>query len=65
MQVWCRGGSWAGGFSCDYLLLGNGDSPPVHNPEYDFNDAAIPCGASFFASVAERTLAVEKESIRD
>ena len=47
-----------------YLLLGNGDSPPVHNPEYDFNDAAIPYGASFFASVAERALAVEREISR-
>ncbi len=42
-----------------YVLLGNGDSPPVHNPEYDFNDAAIPYGASFFASVAEKALAVK------
>ena len=43
-----------------YLLLGNGDSSPVHNPEYDFNDAAISYGASFFASVAERALAARR-----
>ena len=41
-----------------------GYEPPVHNPEYDFNDAAIPYGASFFASVAERALAVEGEPTR-
>ena len=40
-----------------YLLVGNGDkSAPVHNPNYDFNDAAIPYGASFFASIVEREL---------
>ena len=42
-----------------YLLLGNGDSSPVHNPEYDFNDAAIAYGASFFSSVAEKALAAK------
>ena len=47
-----------------YLFLGNGDSPPVHHPEYDFNDAAIPYGASFFASVAQRALAVKGETGR-
>ena len=44
-----------------YLLLGNGESAPVHNPAYDFNDAAIPYGASFFASVAEKALAAKAE----
>jgi len=40
-----------------YLLLGNGDeSAPIHNPKYDFNDAAIPYGASFYASIVEREL---------
>ena len=43
-----------------YLLVGNGDgSRPVHNPGYDFNDAAIPYGASFFASVVEEELAAQ------
>ena len=45
-----------------YLLVGNGDSEhtrPVHNPHYDFNDAAIPYGASFYAAIVEQTLAAE------
>jgi hippurate hydrolase len=45
-----------------YLLIGNGDdahSRPVHNSGYDFNDAALPLGASFFARVVERELADE------
>ena len=41
-----------------YVFLGNGeDSAMVHNPRYDFNDAALPVGASFFARLVERTLA--------
>ena len=43
-----------------YLNIGNGDGDgvcEVHNPGYDFNDAAIPLGASFFAHLIERRLA--------
>jgi hippurate hydrolase len=43
-----------------YIQLGNGDTPAacgVHNPGYDFNDAALPFGASLFARLAERRLA--------
>ena len=29
---------------------------PVHNPKYDFNDDALPIGASFFASLVEQEL---------
>ena len=46
-----------------YLLIGNSDDDharPVHNPGYDFNDAAIAAGASFFARVVEKQLAEEK-----
>ena len=42
-----------------YLLLGNGDAEhpnPVHNPGYDFNDAAAVLGASLFARVVETAL---------
>jgi hippurate hydrolase len=42
-----------------YLLLGNRDASherPVHNAGYDFNDAALALGASFFASVVEQRL---------
>jgi len=41
-----------------YINLGNGeDSAPVHNPAYNFNDAAIPYGAALFARIVERELA--------
>ncbi|SMX48635.1 M20 aminoacylase family protein [Maliponia aquimaris] len=40
-----------------FLFLGNGeDSADLHNPGYDFNDALIPVGASFFAEMAERRM---------
>jgi len=29
----------------------------VHNPAYDFNDAALPLGAAFFARLIETRLA--------
>jgi hippurate hydrolase len=28
----------------------------IHNPAYDFNDAALPLGAAFFARLVERRL---------
>ncbi|MBO0709898.1 MAG: amidohydrolase [Acetobacteraceae bacterium] len=40
-----------------YIHLGNGDSRPVHNHRYDFNDAAIPYGAALYARLVERQLA--------
>ena len=36
-----------------YLLLGQGEGPPLHNPAYDFNDAVIPVGATLLARIAE------------
>ncbi len=39
-----------------YLFLGTGDGPGLHNPNYDFNDAAAPIGASFFARLIEKAL---------
>ncbi len=42
-----------------YINIGNGDtigSTEVHNPEYNFNDAAIPYGSALFATLAERKL---------
>jgi len=45
--------------SC-YLIIGNGESSgALHNPDYDFNDDAIVYGASFFARVIEKELAVD------
>ncbi len=43
-----------------YIQIGNGDGIggcEVHNPGYDFNDAALPFGASLYARLAERKLA--------
>jgi amidohydrolase len=43
-----------------YIQIGNGDGEgacEVHNPGYDFNDAALPYGASLFARLVETRLA--------
>lgn len=40
-----------------YIFLGNGDTPGLHHPAYDFNDEAIPYGVSYFASLVETALA--------
>ncbi|MEM6303535.1 MAG: M20 aminoacylase family protein [Pseudomonadota bacterium] len=39
-----------------YMMIGNGDGPTVHHPQYNFNDAAIPAGCSWFAEIAESRL---------
>jgi len=42
-----------------YLLLGNGDGEGgcmVHNPGYDFNDALLPIGASYWVHLVEHFL---------
>ncbi|MCQ0092600.1 M20 aminoacylase family protein [Roseovarius sp. M141] len=39
-----------------YILLGNGDTAPVHNAEYDFDDAIIPTGCSWWAELIERRM---------
>ncbi|MFD1341315.1 M20 aminoacylase family protein [Litorisediminicola beolgyonensis] len=39
-----------------YILVGNGDTAPVHHPEYNFNDEAIPAGCSWWAEIVERRL---------
>ena len=36
-----------------YLFLGTGPGAGLHHPEYDFNDAIAPVGASFFARLVE------------
>jgi len=43
-----------------FINIGNGGAEgacEVHNPAYDFNDAALPLGAAFFVRAAERKLA--------
>ncbi|OWJ75829.1 M20 aminoacylase family protein [Haematobacter genomosp. 1] len=39
-----------------YIQIGNGDSADVHHPAYNFNDEAIPAGASFWAELVEQRL---------
>jgi len=40
-----------------YIQVGNGkDSGQLHNPGYDFNDAATPYGSALFARLVEREL---------
>lgn len=39
-----------------FLYVGNGDTAELHHPEYDFDDAAAPYGASLLARLAERAL---------
>ncbi|MDB2407213.1 M20 family metallopeptidase [Jannaschia sp.] len=39
-----------------YILVGNGDTAPVHHPEYDFADEAIPAGCSWWAEIVERRM---------
>jgi len=43
-----------------YIWMGNGgaeEGKVIHSPHYDFNDAPLPFGASYFARLAERLLA--------
>ncbi|MBY8975089.1 amidohydrolase [Rhodobacteraceae bacterium NNCM2] len=40
----------------NYMMIGNGDSAPLHNASYDFNDAAIPFGVSYLVELARRRL---------
>ncbi len=39
-----------------YIFMGNGDTAGLHHPAYDFNDEAIPHGASYWARLVERLL---------
>jgi amidohydrolase len=40
-----------------FILLGNGDSAGLHHPSYDFNDAALPYGMSYWVQLVETALA--------
>ena len=45
-----------------YINIGNGVGEggcEIHNPGYDFNDAALPLGAAFFVRAVERKLAAD------
>jgi amidohydrolase len=39
-----------------FIYIGQGDGPFVHHPEYDFNDAIIPVGCSYWAKLVETAL---------
>jgi hippurate hydrolase len=39
-----------------YVFVGNGDSAMLHNPRYDFNDAAIAPGVAYWVELAGRAL---------
>jgi len=39
------------------INIGNGDGAQLHNPAYDFNDAAIPYGVALWATLVEQKLA--------
>jgi hippurate hydrolase len=41
-----------------YVLIGNGDSAPLHNARYDFNDGAAALGTAYWARLVERALPV-------
>ncbi|NNK78089.1 MAG: amidohydrolase [Litoreibacter sp.] len=39
-----------------YILVGNGETAPVHHPGYNFNDETIPAGCSWWAEIVEQRL---------
>lgn len=41
-----------------FLFIGQGDTPGLHNPAYDFNDDIIPIGCSFWVRLAETALPI-------
>ncbi|WCS25708.1 amidohydrolase [Methylobacterium sp. NMS14P] len=39
-----------------FSYIGNGDSAPLHNPTYDFNDGALTYGADFHVAIVRQRL---------
>jgi amidohydrolase len=39
-----------------FIFMGNGDSANLHHPAYDFNDSAIPFGASYWVRLVEKAM---------
>ena len=39
-----------------YILLGAGERPMLHHPQFDFNDALIPIGASYWVALTDDAL---------
>ena len=43
-----------------YILLGNGDTRPLHHPYYDFNDEALPYGIALWVRLIEERLFISQ-----
>ena len=39
-----------------FIFVGNGDTPGLHHPKYDFNDEIMPIGMSYWARLVERAM---------
>ncbi len=39
-----------------FVFIGNGDTAPLHHPQYDFNDEISPLGVHYWTRIAERAL---------
>ncbi len=44
-----------------FVFTGNGHSAPLHHPGYDFTDAAIPHGCSFWVRLVELAMPLQNE----
>ena len=40
-----------------FIFIGNGETAGLHHPGYDFNDAIIPQGISYWVRLTETALA--------
>ena len=54
-EVWLRRGSLEAPRGA-VAFIGNGDSAPLHNAAYDFDDDASPIGAAFWSRLVETAL---------
>ena len=41
---------------CSYCFIGNGDTPMVHHPRYDFDDRNLAIGAAYWVALVESRL---------
>jgi metal-dependent amidase/aminoacylase/carboxypeptidase family protein len=49
-----------------YIWIGNGNAEGaamLHNPHYDFNDAVLPLGASYWVRLAESILSKDRAAV--
>ena len=45
-----------------FIFIGNGDSAPLHNTKYDFDDRAAPLGVAFWARLVETALPADESA---